>query len=323
LRRGWRGLAAALVLSSGTASAQGSDAANTAAAQTLYDEGMAALTAKDYARACPKFEEAAKLVPEGIGVKLMLAECYEGWGRLASAWAMYKVAEGEAQRANQKARQKKAQDRIAALEPRLARLTVVVGPEVRSAEGLRVTRDGIEVGPSQWGTALPVNKGEITVSAKGAGGRFEQRVTIEDGQKLSVTVDRLEAEPTKGPAPPPVRPSPVDDAPTGLSTRVTAGWVTGAVGLALGGAGLGLGVQSIVDAGKADDLCPEDACTSQEAIDLDQRANLFSILGWVGGAAGVAALTAGIVLVVLPEEGDRPTSSFRLAPGRIGYELAF
>lgn len=42
-----------------------------------------------------------RLVPEGLGAKLTLAECYESQGKLASAWTQYTVVESMAARTGQ------------------------------------------------------------------------------------------------------------------------------------------------------------------------------------------------------------------------------
>jgi hypothetical protein len=79
-----------------------------AAAERLYEVATAAMDKGDYATACPKLEEVVRLVPDGIGAKLTLAECYEGAGRLASAWAVYGTARAVAAKAGQPDREKKA-----------------------------------------------------------------------------------------------------------------------------------------------------------------------------------------------------------------------
>src|SRR5262245_2144143 len=107
-----------------------------ARAQALYDEGMTALEARQYDKACPKFEEASRLVPEGIGVKLMLAQCYEESDKLASALTQYRIAEEQARAAKQDERQKKAAGRIAAIEKRVAHLRLDFAPDVASLAGL-------------------------------------------------------------------------------------------------------------------------------------------------------------------------------------------
>ncbi len=304
--------------------AQPTDATKRATAQALYDEGMKLVNAKDYGKACPKFEEAAKLVPDGIGVKLQLAECYEASGKLASAWTMFRIVESEAARTNQEARRAEANARQAALEPKLARILVEVAPNLRETSGLVVTRDGVEVSSALFGVAVPVDSGKHTVIAKASSGIFEATVESVDGKSLTVTVDKLSASgqskpsdpsaPTTTEKPSPAGPPPASDG--GGSSLSTPGWVIGGVGVAILGAGVGLGVKAMLDAGEADDICPEVECGSQEAVDLSSQANTFSIIGWVGIGVGVAAVTTGIVLIALPSsDGAAPSAAFSVTPG--------
>jgi len=60
-------LMTAVLCSTVSARAQTADPDKIAAAQTLYNEAVTLMDAKDYATACPKLAEAVRLVPEGIG----------------------------------------------------------------------------------------------------------------------------------------------------------------------------------------------------------------------------------------------------------------
>src|SRR5262245_36063967 len=136
-----------------TAAAQ--PASDRAAAQVLFDEAQAAMDRSDYTTACPKLEETVRLEPRAVGAKLALAQCYEAAGKLASAWAAFVAVEAAAERENQKDRERIAEARIAALRPRLATLTVRVPAQVQKLAGFSVQRDGAEIGPGQWGSAVP------------------------------------------------------------------------------------------------------------------------------------------------------------------------
>jgi hypothetical protein len=307
------------------AGAQPTDATKRATAQALYDEGMKLVNAKDYARACPKFEEAAKLVPDGIGVKLQLAECYEASGKLASAWTLYRIVESEASRTNQEARRAEANAHMTALEPKLARIVVDVAPALREMGDLVVTRDGVEVASALFGVAVPVDGGKHTVLAKAASGTYEATVESVDGKSLTITVDKLSAGGTpqtptdtqpKATSPTESLPPPATGDDSKASSLATPGFVIGGIGVAILGAGIGLGVKAMLDAGEADDICPETECNSQAAVDLSSQANTFSIIGWVGIGVGVAAVTTGIVLIALPSrDGEAPAAAFSVTPG--------
>lgn len=325
-RGGWGWLVVvALSAWPGAAWAQPTDATKRAAAQALYDEGMRLVNAKDYAKACPKFEEASKLVPDGIGVKLQLAECYEASGKLASAWTLYRIVESEASRTNQEGRRAEANSHMTALEPKLARIVVDVAPALKGMADLVVTRDGVEVSSALFGVPVPVDSGKHTVLAKAASGSFETTVDSVDGKSMTITVDKLSASgtpatppntpPTDPDKPPPPGEPPANDSSSGSSLS-TPGFVIGGIGVAVLGAGIGLGVKAMLDAGEADDICPESECNSQEAVDLSSQANTFSIIGWVGIGVGVAAVTTGIVLIALPSsDGSAPAAAFSVTSG--------
>ena len=119
------------------AHAQSEGGAQTSAATTLWEQALEAMRNQDFTSACPRIEEVARLRHDGLGAKLKLAECYEGAGRLASAWAIYALVGPLAEKANQPDRQKTAHDRAEALKPKLATLTIVVPAMVRARPGWR------------------------------------------------------------------------------------------------------------------------------------------------------------------------------------------
>src|SRR5262245_7033223 len=135
-----------------------------AAADVLFTEGKRLLGQGDIKAACPKFAESYRLDP-ALGALLNLASCHEKEGRVATAWSEYRQAEAEARRANDR-REAFSRKQAEALEPRLPRLTLVLGG---ATPGLTITRNGVPVGDGSFGTDLPVDPGvqEITASAEG------------------------------------------------------------------------------------------------------------------------------------------------------------
>ena len=132
------------------AQAQTVDPQTALAAQALYEQATAEMDAKSYPSACRKLEEVTRLVPEGLGAKLTLGECYEALGKLASAWSQYTFVEAMAPKVGQAERAQRAAERAAALKPRLATMTIDVPGEARAITGLVITRDGVSVGEGQW-----------------------------------------------------------------------------------------------------------------------------------------------------------------------------
>jgi hypothetical protein len=174
------------------ARAQPVPAEQASVAQALWEQALAAMEKKDYAAACPKIEEVVRLRPDGLGAKLKLAECYEGAGRLASAWAMYALAESLASKAGD-ARVARAHEHGTALEPRLAKLTIVVADAVRALPDVEIKRDDTVVGPAQWGVPLPVDRGHHVVVVRAPGKeRWERTADVAaDGDMASITIDGL------------------------------------------------------------------------------------------------------------------------------------
>ncbi len=116
-------LALGLALAPAVARAQ--SASDQAAATALFKQGRDLMAAGKYADACPKLAESQRLDP-GAGTLLNLATCYEKNGQLASAWTTYQDAASAAQKAGEGERVKAARAKVAALEPTLPTLTIVV-----------------------------------------------------------------------------------------------------------------------------------------------------------------------------------------------------
>ena len=213
--------------------AQPAPVQNAAAAQSLFEQAVTDMESRDFAHACPKLEEASRLAPDALGAKEQLATCYEGLGRLASAWSQWNVVEAIASRTGDKERGAKATERLAILKPRLASLEIVVPTNVARLTGLKVTRDGTEIGPSQWSNPLEIDAGSHVVSASAPGfAPFQKETKMLDGQKGLIEVPNL--TPLAAGAVPP---------PSGATAPSTNHWQVplGGVALALGGAALATG----------------------------------------------------------------------------------
>src|ERR1044071_9483616 len=121
--------AAGLVLRAPVALAQ-PRAEDRVAAEGLFTDARRLMQEGDFESACPKLEASRRLEP-GLGTTLNLGNCYEKLGRTASAWAEFRSAVAEAQRAGDAVRKSTAVKRAAALEARLTRLQInVADPSV-------------------------------------------------------------------------------------------------------------------------------------------------------------------------------------------------
>ena len=170
-----------------------------AASRALFSEGRRLAAAGDYVHACPKFEDSYRLAP-GIGTSFNLADCLEHLGRTASAWARFLDVVAATKAAGQTDREEIARARASALEPRLARLTIVVRQPV---DGLVIKRDAAGVGEAAWGIAVPVDPGPHTIEAT-APHRKAWSSTMNlpaTAESVSVDVPALATVPDLAPAP--------------------------------------------------------------------------------------------------------------------------
>jgi hypothetical protein len=279
------------------APAQAVDPQVAAAAEALYSLATAEMDTKRYSSACRKLEDVTRLVPEALGVKLTLGECYEGLGKLASAWSQYTLVEALAPKAGQTARAQRAAKRAAALRPRLATMTVYVPAKARAISGLAISRDGAPIGEAQWGKPVPVDAGRYELVATAPGHRrWEKQVEVAaDGVKVLVSVEPLEPAPAalgkRAPsreldaAPPRPWQRPVGLAVMGLGVASVG------VGAALGGLAISKNNESNREGRcNAADVCDEDGVDLRDAAVRLGNASTATII--VGGAA----LAGGAVL---------------------------
>jgi hypothetical protein len=304
-RRALGALALSLsLLTPARGSAQAVDPQRMSAAQTLYDQATAELDAKNYASACPKLQEVERLIPEGLGAKMTLAQCYEGWGKLASAWSEYTLVAELARRAGQAERAEQAAKKAAEIRPRLALMTIQVPAEARALPGLEIKRDGEALGEAQWGLEVPVDAGAHTIEAT-APGRAPWNKTIEVAPKPgTITV-----------AVPVLAPSPSSTASTvggGWGAPRIAGVIVGGVGIAGIVVGSIFGAQAIAkqNASNADGHCDADDFCDTSGKVLRSEGRTAGNISTAGFIAGGALLAGGVILVLTaPARPGKPEAA--------------
>lgn len=284
------------------ARAQGkpADEARLAEASKLFGEANAELDAKRFADACPKLERVVALVPEGVGAKLALGECYEGLGRLASADRAYAEAETAAETAKQPHRVAQARAKRDAIAPKLAFLELSARG---SARGLTVTIDRQKV--ETWPAAIAVDAGRHVVRATAPDAiPFERRIEVSDGQRVEITI----------PEPTPLASSGAPEEPalsSGWGPQKIAGTVLGGAGLlsAIGGFIAGGVALSKLDASNGPEGgCSDETnlCTRPQGVELREASRLA---GDVSTAllvtGGVLAATGLVVFLTAPDEGTQ------------------
>jgi hypothetical protein len=158
------------------------------AAEALFEEGRALLSAGEYDEACRKFAASQRAAP-AVGTLLNWGDCLERSGKLASAWLRFREATALAASNGQSQRERVARARADALTPRLCKTSLHVDDP---APDTRVTRDGALVDAEAWTTEVPVDAGvhEIAASAPGRAA-WSTRIVIESGTCSGPTVVRV------------------------------------------------------------------------------------------------------------------------------------
>lgn len=311
--------------------AQGADGDTRVRAEKLFEEASGLMLKRDFAAACPKFEEVVKLQPQGIGANMTLADCYVGEGKLASAYMALTRAADLATKVNQQDRANAARDRLQSLEPRLSKMFIAVPREIAALEGLSVTRNGVRLTPDELKTASLVDRGAygIVVTAPGRK-RFDKTFTVNDeGTSLTATIT-LPLEQAKAP-PLPSSQEPAADARAASpwSAPRIAGVVMATTGFAMLGAGLGVGAHGVYRINKAvegseqaietnDDVLMEAATKEYDAGQTQSAA------GWAVFGVGTAATIAGVILAVAaPDAAENATGNAMIAPWASDSSLGF
>ena len=282
---------------------------NKVLAEALFEEGKRLLAEGDAARACPKLAASLQL-DEGVGTLLALGDCYERQNRTASAWATYREAAALATKQGDR-REALARERVARLEPALARL-VVEAPRRRN--GGLVTLDGKPLPGEALGIAMPVDPGLHVVEIVGPGPAHWRREVHADAGDAPVRVTLPETSPASPNAPQPSRPWGWAQY-TGVSVAA-AGLVAGAVA-----AGLAVDARSRYDGLLASGECSRaNLCSAPGLAAYDRALSQQSVaLGLGIGAAVAVAAGAGLYFLV-----PRPVSRIELRAGPwLGVSGAF
>lgn len=280
------------LVATGLALASGRAEAQDAAAEVLFRDGDRLMRDGKIAEACTAFEGSNR-VEARAGTLLRLGDCREKNQQLASAWSAYVDALA---RAKDPEKQRVAQGKVAALEPRLSRLTIKLA---RPVVGIAITRDDQPVDPALVGRAVPVDGGRYTLRATAPG--FEPwttmvEVPVERGMS-AVTVPALKAAPESIVELSTAETAPVR--PTGLTGRRKAAIVFGVVAVGAGAAGVVLGLQARELQDEAAAICPAVMCVrADEANRTLDRARDRALYSNIGYGVGGAALVAGAILWV-------------------------
>lgn len=277
-----RALGFVLALSSFVSGAHIASAApetrDAAAAEALFQRGVALMKKDDWVEACKAFDASMKLDPS-VGTQINVARCSEHDGHIAAAWADYKKAKAlnaetplEKRKANVDAFVDAA---IKKLEPRLPYVTITLvahGPkgnliEPSQISDLVVERDDTRIPVEGLGVSVPLDPGPHVFVAKAARYKPARVLTSFDEAekkeiKLEITFDPSEEAPAE-----PVRPvgttpdTRTPEAHHGPSPLLVTGITLGAVGGGLLVASAVTGGLAIGDRHDLDALVKSHACT--------------------------------------------------------------
>jgi hypothetical protein len=267
-------------------------------AESLFREALTLMDQGAFDRACPKLEESERLDPGG-GTTLNLARCYEGQGRIATAWSTYREGLGFANRDHRDERARFARERLESLEPRLPKLALRLPA---GGQGITVFVDDLQLGAAAFDAPQPIDPGVHTI-----------RATAPGRQDFSTTVKVVERE-SREIAIPPLAPAPVSTAPASTapnwaapppppaesydgSTQRFLGGTTFGVGAASLVTGVVFGLLALDSNGTANRLCPGDnPCGNSDGVSASERAHSFGTVSTVSLIAGAALVIGGGVL---------------------------
>lgn len=299
-------------------------------AQSLFEEGVRLMREKRYAEACPKLAESHKIDPAG-GTVFNLALCLEEDGKLASAYVAYDEALARAKKDGNKQRTQIVEGRMAALRPRLSRVTVTVAKaEAGSKPDVRF--DGTPLSEQAWGVPFYADVGTHTITAEAPGYKpFRSELRVEAaGKQHEVSVPALEKEPSA--AAPATAPRPDADTARDREKEKADGsksetyavqvsppsrgalpWILVGTGAVLLGTGAVTGVLAFARHDDSNRECPDGRCTAQ-GVQYEDQANTF---GWVANVTIPLGVLAGAAGAYLFLKDPTPRASTARAGARI------
>lgn len=290
-----------------TTPARADNASNSAAAQSLFDEGKALLEKGETEKACEKLAASQRLDP-APGTQFHLAGCYEKLGRTASAWALYLEVAAAAKSKGRGDAEQAARSAANALAPKLSTLKIVVPAEVR-IDGLEIKRDGQLIAADLYGSAVAIDPGKHQIEASAPGYQsFKGELEVKpNADAVTFSLPALKAETAPGEAPgDPAGPStPADSA----STSSFMPWPY--VSLGVGVLGVGVGSFFILkssskraDADALFEECGGDGCRnsdprSTQIAEFDDAARSAQTLGTIGFVVGGLGVAGAVVMFLL------------------------
>jgi hypothetical protein len=269
---------------------------NKVKAVALFDEGLKAMKAGNYAKACKALDASNRLMSDS-GTRGSLARCYTKLGRSASAWTLWRELADTAPTDDLR---EDAAAQAEKLAPRLAKYAIKV---TAPAAGLTVTVAGEAIDTS-IDVPVPIDPGTYPVEATAPGRvAWKGELTAAEGKAVVLTVPALAAVA----APPPEKP--IRSGSSGRGRRI--GGVVLVVG-GLGGLGVGGGFAVLarrrnaeakeICGGDIDNCEPTGTADAQVKIDDARLAANISTAAFIAGGALVAT---GVILYITAPKAER------------------
>lgn len=173
------------------AAAQTEDASRAASARALFEEGVALADQGHWEEASDRFRRALALRDSAV-IAYNLASALQETGRLIEASELLRRVRADA--AADAELRASASSALAALEPRIAKLSVQVRDR-QSADHVRL--DARELLPAELDVALPIDPGAHTLRVERAGQTVAERaLTIAEGESQTVVLEIAPPVPT-------------------------------------------------------------------------------------------------------------------------------
>jgi hypothetical protein len=251
------------------------------------------------AEALTQYQESQRLDPK-LPTLIELADCEEQLGKLLDAQEHWSLARDQAKHDEKPQSRQKAEQHLAAVEKRLAHLTLQLASD--APPNTQVFRDDALLEAASLGSAQLANPGDHVVVVKApehTDATYNVKLADGDNQTLAIAAGPGTAAPP--PPPPPPKPAPAlqasnqDTAQLSAgsgSSRRTLGIVAGAVGIVGVGAGSALWYVGYRDGNS-----------------LGPTADQNLLLGQISVIAGGALLVTGIVLFATAPSGEAPKSA--------------
>jgi len=282
-------------------------AVDVAQAEALFRDAKRLMAAERYAEACPKLEESQRLDPGG-GTLLNLAVCHEAMGKTATAWAEFSEARAQAHADRRVDRERVASERLAELEGKLSRLTVVLAPGV-DPKGIEILRNGVPLRAASLGLAIPVDPGKHAIVAVSGDRRWETAALVGSaGDRVTVVVPAFEPAGSEGQGA--TGDAGANRGEGGKGLRIAA-WVTGGFGVAALGVGAVYGIRALTKDSEASARCPGGVCPDEASLAADAEARRSATVANVAFGVGAASLGAATVLFLVSRSQARSSDEAR------------